>query len=90
MIGKDIKLQKEINNSKRDYDKEPIIIKDYNSLFPLLGVMYIIPILIWVYFFNPSRLSDKSLSFNILVIMPILMLPYIFPYYKSRNKQKLS
>ena len=88
-MGNSTNLQKEIYNSKRNYDKEPIIVKDYNSLFPLLGVIYIIPILIWVYFFNPGGLSEKSLSLNILVIMPLLMLPFILPYYKSRNKRKV-
>jgi len=29
-------LQKEINDLKRDYDKNPIVIQDYNTLFQFL------------------------------------------------------
>lgn len=41
----------EISNDKiiKDYDKEPIIIKDFNSLFMFLIMASMIPIMLYIY-----------------------------------------
>ncbi len=81
----------EISNEKiiKNYDKEPIIIKDFNSLFLFLLQMALIPIMILVYIYNPGGTSDDSLFRNIFIIIPAMMYPYTRAYFKSRGKRKI-
>jgi hypothetical protein len=74
---------------ERDYDKDPIIIEDYNLLFSALFTLYGVPIVIYLYIFNPGELDETSLSTNIFIVMPILMVPYIYPYFKNKSKRKI-
>ncbi len=74
---------------KRDYNKEPIVIKDNNAIF---GFMFIIPVIIamiLIYIYNPGGVSEKSLSTNLFFCLPMVALPYILPYLRSRNKRKI-
>jgi len=73
----------------RDYDKEPIIIEDYNPLFLALWTLTGIPLVILVYIFNPGGTSSQSLSFNVFVILPMLMFPYFYGYIKTKKKRKI-
>lgn len=77
-----------LDNAQRDYDKDPIIIEDYNPLFLALWTASAIPIVILIYIFNPGNTSSESLSINVFVIIPILMLPYIYGYIKTKGKRK--
>lgn len=81
----------EISNDKiiKDYDKEPIIIKDFNSLFMFLIMASMIPIMLYIYIYNPGGTSDDSLFRNIFIIIPIGMYPFINAYLKSRGKRKI-
>ncbi|MCG3689967.1 hypothetical protein [Aliarcobacter butzleri] len=81
-----------IENQKIDYDKSPIEIKDYNTLFVFLITISMIPIVIYAYIHNlntPGGMSESSLYRNVFIIIPFLMKPYIIPYLKSRNKRKI-
>ena len=77
-------------NIKRDYDKEPIIIEDYNSLFLFLLMASLILISILTYFYNPFDV-EKTSSFgrNALVIIPLMSFPYIRAYIRARGKRKI-
>lgn len=79
----------ENEKNERDYDKDPIIIEDYNLLFSALFTLYGVPIVIYLYIFNPGELDETSLSTNIFIVMPILMVPYIYPYFKNKSKRKI-
>jgi len=74
----DKEVQKKSQRKLRDYDKEPIVIEDYNPLFLALWTMSGIPLVIFIYIFNPGGTSSQSLSFNVFVIIPMLMFPYIY------------
>ncbi len=73
----------------RDYDKNPIIIKDYNPLFLAAYNLYFIPLIIYIYIFNPGGTSSSSLSFGLLVVVPAIMMPYIRPYFNAKDKRKI-
>mgnify|MGYP003590935499 CR=1 FL=1 len=75
-------------NIKRDYDKEPIIIEDYNSLFLFLLMASLIPLCIYIY--NPLNV-EKTDSFarNLLIIIPLMVFPYIRAYYRARKKRRV-
>jgi hypothetical protein len=76
-------------STPRDYDKDPIVIEDYNPLFLALWTISAIPIVILIYIFNPGGTSEQSLSFNVFVIIPMLMFPYIYGYLKTKGKRKI-
>ena len=72
-----------------DYDKEPIILEDYNSLFAFLIHISFIPAMILIYIYNPGGTSSDSLFRNIFIILPAMMYPYISSYLKSKGKRKI-
>ncbi len=78
-----------MNVKIRDYDKEPIVIKDYNPLFLATYNLYLVPFMIFIYIFNPGGASSSSLSFGLLVIVPAMMIPYIKSYFDSKDKRKI-
>jgi hypothetical protein len=76
----------------QDYDKNPIEIKDYNTLFEFLITISMIPIAIYAYIHNlntPGGMSESSLNRHIFIIIPFLMMPYIRAYLRARNKRKI-
>lgn len=79
----------ESSKQVRDYDKEPIVIEDYNPLFPFLLMISLIPIMIYVYIYNPWGASEDSLARNMLIIIPLIMYPYIKAYFKSKGKRRI-
>ncbi|RBQ29481.1 hypothetical protein [Aliarcobacter vitoriensis] len=81
-----------IEDEKIDYDKNPIEIKDYNTLFMFLVNISLIPVLIFVYInhkYNPGEISEASLYRNLFIIIPFAMSFYMVPYIKSRGKRKI-
>ncbi|WP_152020158.1 hypothetical protein [Aliarcobacter butzleri] len=73
-------------------DKNPIEIKDYNTLFEFLITISMIPIAIYAYIHNlniPGGMSESSLNRHIFIIIPFLMMPYIRAYLRARNKRKI-
>jgi hypothetical protein len=76
-------------NQKRDYDQNPIIIKDYNSLFHAIIMLSFMPLMILTYIYNPGGTSEESLFRNIFIIIPIAMYPYIHTYFKAKGKRKI-
>lgn len=76
-------------NQKRDYDKEPIIIEDYNSLFLFLLMASLIPLCIFFYIYNPFNVEKTgSFSRGLLIIVPLMIFPYIRAYYRARKKEE--
>ena len=77
-------------NIKRDYDKEPIIIEDYNSLFLFLFMVSFLPLCIFVYIYNPFNV-EKTDSFarNLLIIIPLMIFPYMSSYFRAKGKRKI-
>ena len=77
-------------NQKRDYDKEPIIIEDYNSLFLFLFMVSFLPLCIFVYIYNPFNV-EKTDSFarNLLIIIPLMIFPYLRSYFRAKGKRKI-
>jgi hypothetical protein len=73
----------------RDYDKDPIIIEDYNSLFLALWTISWIPVIVYVYIVNPGGTSSQSLSLNIFFILPMMMFPYVYGYLKAKGRRKI-
>ncbi|MCT7616847.1 hypothetical protein N5U05_03760 [Aliarcobacter butzleri] len=81
-----------IEKQKIDYDKNPIEIKDYNTLFMFLVNISLIPVLIFIYInhkYNPGEISEASLYRNLFIIIPVAMSFYMIPYIKSRGKRKI-
>lgn len=76
-------------NLERDYDKNPIIIKDYNYMFLVFFNLPIIPIVIYLYIYNSGDLDKTSLVTNVFIVMPALLVPYIYPLFKNRGKRKI-
>ena len=76
----------EENNTQRDYDKNPIVIQDYNSLFFALLQIPLILIILYVIIYNPYN-QDLN-TFNLLVIIPFFMMLYIKPYFNTKGKRK--
>ena len=77
-------------NIKRDYDKEPIIIEDYNSLFLFLLMASFLPLCIFVYIYNPFNV-EKTDSFarKLLIIIPLMIFPYMSSYFRAKGKRKI-
>lgn len=74
---------------QRNYDKEPLVIQDYNTLFAFIPNFFLIPLLIYIYIYNPGGTSEGSLIRNVFVIIPLMMYPYINTYLKARRKRKV-
>lgn len=75
-------------NTILDYHNEPIIIKDYNSLFIFLLNISLIPIVMYIYIYNPGGLDEGSLFRN-TIIVSFFMGFFIRPYLKSKGKRKI-
>ncbi|PSM51984.1 putative membrane protein [Campylobacter blaseri] len=73
----------------RDYNKEPIIIKDNNAFFDFLLIVPSIIFCIYVYIFNPWGANKDTLNRHFFWLWPAMFAPYILPYLKSRNKRKI-
>ena len=63
----------------RDYDKEPIVIKDMNLLFSVLFQIPLILACCLVAIFKPGT--------NILFCSVIMFAPHLVPYFKYKNKR---
>ncbi|WP_418186876.1 hypothetical protein [Aliarcobacter lanthieri] len=88
MDNKNLELIPE-NNQIVDYDKEPIIINDYNSLFLCIFHISLIPIMIFLYIYNPFETDKNSLFRNFFIIIPFFLALYIRPYFKAKDKRKI-
>lgn len=71
----------------RDYDKDPIVIEDYNYIFLFLDAIYTIPILLLIYIYNPGDVSEESLFRHVFIIIPIMMVPGVVGYKKAKGKR---
>ncbi len=83
----DSEVQKSNQTKSRDYDKEPIVIEDYNPLFMALWTISWIPVIVYIYIFNPGGTSSQSLSTNVFFILPVMMFPYLYGYIKAKDKR---
>ena len=69
---------------QRDYDKDPIVIEDYNYIFLFIDAIYTIPILLLIYIYNPGDVSEESLFRHVFIIVPIMMIPAVIGYKSYR------
>lgn len=77
-------------NAKRDYDKEPIVIKDYNYMFRMLVNLPFALCFILAYIYNPFGLEDtSSLSNGVFIVLPLMFTPYVIAFLKARNRRKI-
>jgi hypothetical protein len=83
----DSEVQKSNQTKMRDYDKEPIVIEDYNYIFLFLDAVYTIPILLLIYIYNPGNVSEESLFRHVFIIIPIMMIPAMVGYKKAKGKR---
>ena len=73
----------------QDYDKNPIEIKDYNTLFEFLITISMIPIAIYAYIHNlnaPGGMSESSLNRHIFIIIPFLLVKISLGIIRNRKK----
>ncbi|MSN97123.1 hypothetical protein F1B92_08115 [Campylobacter sp. FMV-PI01] len=74
-------------NIKRNYDKEPIKIKDINTIFMFLILFpgsIIFTILIFI--FNYENMTSK-LYINLFILMPVVVWLYVKPYLKYKDSR---
>ncbi|MDR1285092.1 MAG: hypothetical protein LBJ88_02700 [Campylobacteraceae bacterium] len=76
-------------SNQRDYDKNPIIIKDYNYIFTPLFICCLIPFAVYAFLYNPGELSATSLAINTFMIFSLSILPALSIYRKARNKRTI-
>lgn len=79
-------------NAVRDYDKEPLVIEDYNVLFMWLMCKYIILPLTLVLFlieiFIHPLVKDVDL-YKLLIFIPIAISPVYSQYNANKGKRKI-
>lgn len=78
-------------STPRDYDKDPIVIEDYNPLFMWLSFIYILfPLLILLWIVSFLYFSDKSFDFSkLLIFIPIASWPAYSQYKNTKGKRKV-
>ncbi|MDD4855915.1 MAG: hypothetical protein PHQ22_10160 [Sulfuricurvum sp.] len=78
-------------STPRDYDKDPIVIEDYNYIFYILYVIWGGAIIAYLYLVNPFHNSNEvSKRFWLLHFIIMSVLPIITFYFQMRkSKRKL-
>jgi hypothetical protein len=72
----------------RDYDKNPIIIKDYNYIFLPLYYMLLIPFCIFVLVVNPGNVNHATMAiFFCLCLVPVIDGANML--FSLKNKRKI-
>ncbi len=84
-------VQKNNQTKMRDYDKEPIVIEDYNPLFMWLSFKYVLfPLLILLWIVSFLYFPDKSFDFSkFLIFIPIASWPAYSQYKNTKGKRKV-
>ena len=77
--------EEQINTNVRDYDKDPIIIEDYNP--KVIFYVIVSELLLWELFFilNPMELNNSKLI-TAFIVLPIVALPTIAEYIRIKNR----
>lgn len=81
------RVQKNNQSKMRDYDKEPIVIKDYGAYFQLsfLMLIFLVVLVLWIFDLKNSKFETikfDSFEFFRIVIVAVLMLWFIYFLYK--------
>jgi len=83
-------MEKEtMNNKQRDYDKEPIIIEDYNYIFYIMYLIIGALIIFYIYSINPFGHDDshsRTHRFNFVIF--IVIVPGLFYYYRIMKSKR--
>ncbi len=76
---------------QRDYDKEPIVIEDYNYIFEAMFYILSIFIVIYYYFINPHNAQNElSRKFFFMHAIFIIIIPGLLYYLKlAKSKRKI-
>lgn len=75
------------HSTPRDYDKDPIVIKDYGAYFQLSFIMliFLVVIVLWAFDFKNGRFETiefNSSEFFRIVIVAVSLLWFIYFLYK--------
>lgn len=78
-------VQKNNQRKSRDYDKEPIVIEDYNP--KVIFYVIVSELLLWELFFilNPMELSGSKLI-TAFIVFPVIALPTMVEYIRIKNR----
>ena len=78
-------MQKNNQMKSRDYDKEPIVIEDYNP--KVIFYVIVSELLLWELFFilNPMELNNSNLI-KAFIVLPIIALPTMVEYIRIKNR----
>lgn len=77
-------------STPRDYDKDPIVIEDYNPLFGWWETLYVVfPIFILIFLFNPFGVEQGSMISKVLLMTPFALLPMYREYKNAKNRRKI-
>jgi len=79
------------NTTERDYDKEPIIIEDYNPLFAWLSFKYVVfpsllVLFVVLFFYFPENIVEFS---KLFIILPIASWPAYRQYKDTKGERKI-
>lgn len=71
------------NDNQRDYDKDPIVIKDYNSIFQIISFCVALFFIAIHFFIYGDRDSFLNLKNYIFFVFPFFVLPILISNFKS-------
>lgn len=77
-------------STPRDYDKDPIVIEDYNPLFGWWETLYVIfPIFILIFLLNPFNVEKGNMISKVLLMTPFALLPMYREYKNAKNHRRI-
>jgi hypothetical protein len=77
-------------STPRDYDKDPIVIEDYNPLFMWWQSIYVVlPLGIIVLLSNPFHKDITNMILKLFITMPIILFPIYKQYRFAKGHRKI-
>jgi len=81
------KLRQE--DKARDYDKEPIIIEDYNYIFEILCLTFGFILVLYAYFINPlDNTNEISRNYFFMNSIGAVLIPTVIFYFQMRKSKR--
>jgi len=74
-------IDEKINSKERDYDKEPIVIEDYNPMIIYNSVKFLLILGIAIILFNPMEITIDRLIGGMIMLLII-----VYPVYNNFSK----
>lgn len=80
----------ESNSQTRDYDKDPIVLEDYNYIFDILYVIWGGAIIAYFYFLNPfHNTNEVSKHFWLIHFLVASALPIVTFYFQMKKSKRV-